>query len=83
VEVVVVAIVNNVGIIDGGCVGIVGGEVAALTVEGGLVTRAGVSFLVWEVASVVFVVVCILKLMRSSICMFFGELGLSSLSGSV
>jgi hypothetical protein len=83
VEAVVVAIVDNVGVIDGGCVGVVGSDVAALTVEGGLVTRAVVSFSVWEVASAVFVVVCILKLMWSAIRTFFGELGLSSSSGSI
>jgi hypothetical protein len=82
-EAVVVAVVDNVGVVDGGCAGVVGGDVAGLTVEGGLVTRAVVSFSVWEVASVVFVVVCILKSMRSAIRAFFGELGLSSSSGSV
>jgi hypothetical protein len=80
---VVVAVVNNVGIIDGGCVGVVGGDMAALTVEGGLVMRVVVSFSVWEFASVVFVVVCILKLMLSTIHMFFSELGLSLSRGSI
>jgi hypothetical protein len=83
VDAVVVAIVDNVGVIDGGCVGVISSDVAVLTVEGGLVMRVVVLFSVWEVASVVFVVVCILKLNGSTICMFFGELGLSSSSGSI
>jgi hypothetical protein len=83
VEAVVVAVVDNVGVIDGGCVGIIGSDVAALIVEGGLVTRVVVLFSVWVVASVVFVVVCILKLMWSAIHTFVSELVLSSLSSSV
>jgi hypothetical protein len=77
------AVDDKVVVVDGSCVGVAGSDVAALTVEGGLVTRAVVSFSVWEVASVVFVVVCILKSMRSAIRAFFGELGLSSSSGSI
>jgi hypothetical protein len=83
VEAVVVAIVDNVGIIDGGCVDVISSDVAALIVEGGLVTRAVVLFSVRVVASVVFVVVCILKSTWSTICAFFSELGLLSSSSSI
>ena len=56
-------IVNDIDVGDGGRVGVVSGDAAALA---GLVTRAvraGESSSVWVVASVVFVVVFILKLM--------------------
>jgi hypothetical protein len=61
-EEVVVVVVNDVGVVDGGCASPISGDVAALAV---LVTRAvgaGESSSVWVAASVVFVVVCILKL---------------------
>jgi hypothetical protein len=73
-EVVVGVVDNN----DGGCVGADGGDVAALVEKGGLVTREVGSFLVWVVASVAFVVVCMLKSTRGAVLAFFVEVEPSS-----
>jgi hypothetical protein len=69
----VVAIVDIVGIVDGGCAGIVNDDMVALAVKGRLVMRAAGLFSVWVVASVGSVVVCILKSMQSIVSMFFSE----------
>jgi hypothetical protein len=80
---VVVVVVDVVGIVDGGCAGVVNDDVVALAVKGRLVTRAAGSFSVWVVASVVSVVVCILKSMQSVVSAFFSEYKCSLSGGSV
>jgi hypothetical protein len=67
----VVAIVDVVDNVDGGCASVVSDDMAALTDESRCVTGAVGSFSVWVVASVVFVLVCILKSTQSDICMVF------------
>ena len=56
-----VVAVDVVGVVDGGCVGVVNGDVAALGELVGLVTKALGSSVVWVNASVVSVVVSVLK----------------------
>ena len=57
----VVVAVDAVGVVDGGCVGVVNGDVAALGELVGLVTKALGLSVVWVNASVVSVVVSVLK----------------------
>jgi hypothetical protein len=79
----VVAVVDVVGVVDGGCAGVVNDDMVALAVKGRLVTRAAGSFSVWVVASVVSVVVCILNSTQSAVRASFSEVGPSSSSGTV
>jgi hypothetical protein len=83
---VVVVVVDDIGIVDvadEGCANVVSGDVAALADESRCVTGAVGLFLDWLVASVVFVVVCILKSTQSAVRAFFSEVGTSLSSGSV
>jgi hypothetical protein len=66
----VVAVVDNIVNVDGGCVGFISSDVAVLAGKGGVVTRAvgaRESSLICVAISVVFVVVCIPKSMRSGV----------------
>ena len=78
-----VVVVDDVGDIDGGCAGAVSGDVAVLAGQGGLETRAVGSFSVWVASSVVVVVVCIPKSMRSIVSAFFSQVTPLSSGGSV
>jgi hypothetical protein len=82
-EAVLVVVDDNVVVVDGGCAVVASGDVEGNGGSGGLETRAVGSLLVWVASSVVVVVVCIPKSMRSVVCAFFRELGSSSSGGSV
>ena len=64
----VVLVVNIVGIIDRGCATVASSDMALLGGKGELGVRVVVSFSVWVVASIVLVIVSLLKLMLSTIC---------------
>ena len=66
---VVVVVLDDVVVIDGGCAAVVTDGMATLGELVGLVTKALGSSVVWVVASIVFVVAFVLKLMQSAVCM--------------
>lgn len=79
----VMAVVDSIGVVAGGCASIISNDMAVSTDELRCVTGVVRLFSVWVVASVVCVVVCMLNLMQSVICAFFSEVGPLLLGGSI